>query len=30
MDCYGSLSDKLLNKLRVDCRRPGMGRRIGP
>ena len=26
----GSLVIKLLNKLRVDCIRPGMGRMIGP
>ena len=29
MDCYGSLSDDLLNKLRVDCIRPKMAKEIG-
>ena len=30
MDCYGFFGDNLLNKLRVDCKRPGMGRMIDP
>ena len=29
-DCYGFFGDNLLNKLRIDCIRPGMGRVIGP